>query len=85
MEEKNIINDEVMEAVEDCVPSGGSGIGGKILGGALVAGLAFAGYKLIKKFKAKKDDGYVHANNDSDEDEYVVEESEVEELNEKLN
>ena len=86
MEEKNIINDEVMETVEDCVPSGGSGIGGKILGGALVAGLAFAGYKLIKKFKANKESNdYVQIDGDYDEDEDVIDEEMVEELKEKLN
>lgn len=85
MEEKNIIENEVVETAEEIVQKSGSGIGGKLLGGALVAGLVFAGYKLIKKFKSNKEDDYVDASGDYDEDDYVIDEEEVEELNEKLN
>lgn len=85
MEERNIIENEVVETAEEIVQKSGSGIGGKLLGGALVAGLAFAGYKLIKKFKSNKEDDYVDASGDYDEDDYVINEEEVEELNEKLN
>ena len=86
MEERNIIENEVVETAEEIVQNSGSGIGGKLLGGALVAGLAFAGYKLIKKFKANKEsDEYVQVDSDYDEDEDVIDEEMVEELNEKLN
>lgn len=86
MEEKNIMNEEIMDVAEDFVPNGGSGIGGKLLGGALIAGIAFAGYKLFKKFKANKDDKYVLVNgNTEDEDEDVIDAEVVEELNKKLN
>ena len=85
MEERNVIENEVVETAEEIVQNGGSGIGGKLLGGALVAGLVFAGYKLIKKFKSNKEDDYVDASGDYDEDDYVIDEEEVEELNEKLN
>lgn len=52
--EKIMENNEVLEVAEDYVTSG-SGSALKIVGGiAAVAGLAYGGYKLIKKFRAKK-------------------------------
>lgn len=50
-----IVNDEVMEVTEELVPSG-SGTGWKLAGGLMLAvGAIYGGYKLLKKFKAKKE------------------------------
>lgn len=87
MEEKNIMNEEIMDVAEDITCTSGSGIGGKLLGGAIVAGLIYGGYKLVKKRKANKEsDEYVSVNGASkDEDDDVIDAEVVEELNKKLN
>lgn len=87
MEERNIINEEIMDVAEDIVPNGGSGIGGKLIGGALIAGVVFVGYKLFKKFKSnKEDDHYVQVNDCvQDGDEEVIDAEVVEKLNRKMN
>ena len=85
MEEKNIMNEEIMDVAGDTC-TGGSGIGGKLVGGAIVAGLIYGGYKLVKKFKAKKgDDKYVSVNGTSEDEDDVIDAEVVEELNKKLN
>lgn len=82
MEEK-IMNEEIMEATDIGMTTGGSGIGGKLVGGAIIAGLAFGGYKLFKKLKAKKSEKYVDVN--GAEDGNVIDAEVVDELNKKLN
>lgn len=50
-----MVNDEVMEAAEDFVPTG-SGNALKAIGvGLAIVGAIYGGYKLIKKLKAKKE------------------------------
>ena len=86
--EEMMRNEEIMDVVEEVVPTSGSGLGTKILGGAIIAGAVIAGYKLVKKYWPKKETNYVEPNVDMSHkvsnDEYVVEAIEVEDLNEKL-
>ena len=82
--DENMRNDELMEATEDLVPRGGSNLGGKLIVGALVAGGIFAAYKLVQKFKSKKEEtNSVPVAEDSEEG--VIDAEIVEELNKKLN
>ena len=48
--EEMMRNEEIMDVVEEVVPTSGSGLGTKILGGAIIAGAVIAGYKLVKKY-----------------------------------
>ena len=54
MEKQDImVNEEVMEVAEEFTAGSGNGL--KVVGGVLaVVGLAYAGYKLAKRIKAKK-------------------------------
>lgn len=79
MENQEIMtNNEVVEAAEEIVEVG-SGSGLKLVGGALIiAGLAYGGYRLIKKLKAKKDQTDVIDMVDSTENECdVVDETNI--------
>lgn len=78
MEENKIMNEEIMEITEDLTTKSGSGLGGKVLIGALVAGGIYAGYKFLKKRKAKKEDVYVESIGEIVDDEDIVDVETVE-------
>ena len=83
--EETMTNNEIMEVTEEFVPSSKSNLGGKLVVGALVAGGIFAAYKVIKKFKAKKENAYANSMPQNSEDDEVIDAEIVEELNKKLN
>lgn len=59
MENTEIMNNEVVDEVIDEVTTSSYGRGLKIFGGVLaIAGVAYGGYRLIKKIRAKKKEDY---------------------------
>lgn len=74
MENTEIMNNEVVDEVIDEVTIGSSGQGLKIFGGALaIAGIAYGGYRLIKKIRAKKKGDCGVVNITDEDDDYVIE------------
>ena len=74
MENTEIMNNEVVDEIVDEVTIGSSGRGLKIFGGALaIAGIAYGGYRLVKKIRAKKREDYGVCHITDEGDDYTIE------------
>lgn len=77
MDENIMLNDEFTEVAEDCVTtSSGNGLVKAGIGAAIIGAIAYGGYKLFGKLKAKKQDKYVTVNNTDEESVADVEDEE---------
>lgn len=77
MEENIMLNDEIAEVAEDCVTtSSGNGLVKAGIGAAIIGAIAYGGYKLFSKRKAKKQDKYITVSANDEESVADVEDEE---------
>jgi hypothetical protein len=77
MDENIMLNDEITEVAEDCVATGsGNGLVKAGIGAALIGAIAYGGYKLFGKIKAKKQNKYATVKDTDEESVADVEDEE---------